>query len=216
MGAKIELSGKRFGRLGVIKETGKRLNGLVVWLCKCDCGNLYQVRSCDLTFNKTKSCGCLRNEKLIKRSTKHGMSRRKTRHPLYNVWSGMIRRCHNPKRNDYLYYGGRGIFVCRRWRSSFQNFLKDMGECPDGMSIDRYPDNNGSYGPWNCRWATKKEQSNNKRQQKNGRSLNVISVRKIKNLLNENNLKPKEISKIYNITVGHIYNIKNGRTWKDI
>lgn len=79
----------------------------------------------------------------------------------YNVWSGMIQRCHNDRARDFKNYGAKGIKVCERWRSDFLNFLADMGERPDGMSIDRI-DNSGDYEPSNCRWATPKQQSRNK------------------------------------------------------
>ena len=81
---------------------------------------------------------------------------------IYLSWIGMRHRCYNKNHADYKYYGGRGIFVCRRWRDSFENFLKDMGERPKNKSIDRI-NNNGSYGPWNCKWATAEEQRNNQR-----------------------------------------------------
>jgi hypothetical protein len=79
----------------------------------------------------------------------------------YRIWAGMKNRCLNPNNKDYARYGGRGICVCARWRESFENFLDDMGERPDGKSIDRWPNNDGNYEPGNCRWATAKEQREN-------------------------------------------------------
>ncbi len=94
---------------------------------------------------------------VVKR-TYHGMNRT----PIHRIWIGMIQRCTNPKSTVYRHYGGRGIKVCERWRLSFLSFYEDMGEKPEGMSLDRI-NNDGNYEPGNCRWATPLEQVLNRR-----------------------------------------------------
>ncbi len=111
-------------------------------------------------------------------TVKHGHARDFNETPTYRSWQRMKNRCLNPNKDNYALYGGRGIQVCERWRSSFENFLADMGERPEGKTLDRYPNPDGNYEPNNCRWATPKEQTNNTRQcvilTFNGCSRNVM------------------------------------------
>jgi hypothetical protein len=157
-----DLTGLRFGRLTVVERAENAQCQGARWLCLCDCGTERAIYAAKLKTGHTKSCGCLSREMTAARSTKHGHSRELSRRSEYRSWSGMIQRCANPRNKQWGDYGGRGISVDQRWRSDFRKFLADMGPCPAGLSIDRVH-NDGPYVWWNCRWATPKEQSNNRR-----------------------------------------------------
>lgn len=160
MSARLELTGKRFGRLLVISQHNDK--GASFWACRCDCGNTKVVKGTSLLIGYTSSCGCLKNERVSLARKTHGMSNSL----LYGVWLSMRNRCYDKKNIGYDYYGGRGIVVCDRWRNSFENFASDMGEKPSkSHSLDR-KDVNGNYEPGNCKWSTPLEQSENKRNNK--------------------------------------------------
>jgi len=156
----FDLTGKRFGKLVVEHRLQETKNGAVVWSCICDCGNKSKVITTNLKNGTTNSCGCIRKIKSSLIFKTHGLTNSKT----YRVWSGMKTRCLNKKSTNYSSYGGRGITICERW-NSFTNFLEDMGERPEGMTLDRI-DVNGNYEPSNCRWASKEQQAQNKRKLK--------------------------------------------------
>jgi hypothetical protein len=159
-----DITGLRFGRLLAVSPIGiseKKGNREVVWECLCDCGKKISVIGSPLRSGHTKSCGCLHIEaarELGLMSKTHGKRRTKE----YHIWSNVIQRCENKNSGSYHKYGGKGIYICQRWRTSFDNFLKDMGNIPgDKTSIDRI-DNKKGYEPGNCRWADWTEQARNK------------------------------------------------------
>lgn len=167
----IDLSGKRFGRLQVIRRAGTHECGLPTWLCRCDCGSEKEILGQNLRLGESNSCGCLQRELMGERSSarfaEHGESTATKKTPEYVSWSAMLSRCNNPNATGYERYGGVGITVCQRWRESYQHFLADMGRRPSKQhSLDRFPNNAGNYEPDNCRWATKSEQSSNQRKRR--------------------------------------------------
>jgi len=159
------LIGRRFTRWLVIAELPPRRYGKQPhrqFLCRCDCGKEKSVSYANLTAGRSVSCGCIHRD-LVKHGHAHDGKLTRT----YIAWCSMITRCNS----THINYGGRGIEVCQRWRESFTNFLADMGECPPGLELDRWPDKNGNYEPGNCRWANDMQQSRNRR------SNRVLTVR---------------------------------------
>lgn len=153
--------GQKYGRITILdiypykKGDGGTRKGLVV--CDCTPDKSYEMNIYNLGTGHTQSCGCYAVEKATSDSTTHGYSKSQ----VYKIYMGMIARCYKENSTSYPRYGAKGVSVCNRWKESFENFLEDMGEPPEGMSLDR-EDNKGNYTPENCRWSTNKQQSNNR------------------------------------------------------
>lgn len=187
---KIDLIGQKFGRLTVIEKIGARKKPcgktIMIWKCKCDCGNITEASTNALRSGEKISCGCFRKDREIKRTrtsdsqirnvkdygtgefmqiicTEHGLSRTR----LYNIWQAMKTRCYNKNHKFYKDYGGRGVKICDEWQHDFMSFRKWAinNGYKDGLTIDRI-DVNGNYEPSNCRWATMSVQNKNKRTKK--------------------------------------------------
>lgn len=215
MSKKINRIGKVYGRLFVLKEQPyKNKWGDTISLCKCL--GPHEPKYINVPSYKigkyTFSCGCRNIESVSKKNLKHGHNRsHKKRTPTYNSWRSMMDRCYGYNSVNYKNYGGRGIFVCRRWRLCFANFLQDMGDRPNGKTLDRI-DVGSSYGPWNCRWSNNKTQVRNRRSSR----LTFEKVLDIKKLLKEEKLYLKEIAGKFGVHVCTISDIKQNRLWGDV
>ena len=193
MGAFIDLKGQKFEKLSVIKRVESR-NNHTMWLCKCDCGKQTVVNASNLKRGHTQSCGCLNIEKPPHKL--HG----KRNTPLYDVWCNIKQRCYNKNNNAYEYYGAENKTVCDEWLNDFQAFYNwaMQNGYKEGLTIERI-DGNIGYTPKNCRWATKREQANNRRTNHfvtyNGETHTMAEWARIKEI-NYNKLKQR-INKLH-------------------
>lgn len=197
--------GEKYGRLTVASLEGRR-HAKKLWRCNCECGGSTVTTTQKLRSGHTKSCGCYAREVSSKNgilNASHGHARSKNSR-TYSTWKAMMTRCTNEKAKSYAKYGGRGINVCERWRV-FDNFLADMGERPEGTTIDRI-NNHAGYSVENCRWATPAQQSRNQTTTK----LTEEAAKEIKKMLGSQ----KEIAKKFGVSSSTIGYIKRGYTWK--
>lgn len=182
---KIDLAGKKFGRLKVIEFAGRKNGrGDSYWKCVCSCGNTSIAAGYNLRTGASRSCGCQIRVGLLKSNITHG----RTGTIEYRLWAGMLTRCYNKKEKTYKFYGARGITVDARWRGEggFENFFADMGKRPSKKHTIEREDNDGPYSADNCRWATRIEQGRNTRSTRrtivDGMSMSLMEACRIKGL----------------------------------
>jgi len=205
---RAQLLGLKFGRLTVIKLAYIKWHKCH-WLCKCECGGKTITTTQRLKSGHTRSCGCLAREISRKNrlnETKHGHTSNAKPTRTYITWQSMKRRCLNSSHKDYKHYGEKGITITPRWHD-FSKFLADMGERPEGKTIDRI-DNSKGYTKTNCRWATSIEQIRNSRTPK-------LSPQKVLTIFKDTRPQ-KNIAKKYGVSQACISLIKTRRTWRDV
>lgn len=167
-GKAIDITGRKFNRLTVIRRLGRDVWHQYFWECRCDCGQICSVRGHEIRSGRTKSCGCLWRESIILHNQTYTHPKRphmpkSPRTPEHQVWSNMKQRCYNQNHARYKDWGGRGIRVCDEWLNSFQAFLSHVGLRPSPVHTVERINNNGDYEPGNVHWALPVDQARNRR-----------------------------------------------------
>lgn len=216
MGTFVDLSGKRFGRL-LVKDRGPNRGRRVTWNFICDCGNSGNTVASYMTTGRQVSCGCFHREmvaSMAREKATHGATRNGERTPTYSSWRSMRERVLNEYHHAFARYGGKGVEICDRWLdgedglTGFECFLLDMGERPEGHSIDRI-DTNGHYEPSNCRWATPTMQARNAVDNK----MTGMDVGVLHSMAANDNASLSEMSARFGISKQHAWRIKTGKRW---
>lgn len=205
----IDLTGKIFGRLTVLYRNGSDKNSRPLWECICSCGKHHTVKGNSLRIGDTKSCGCLKIESFIERRKKYSEENDiKVPTILYNTYHNMMSRCYNIKNKLYYRYGGRGIFVCDRWKGNYENFYNDMIKSyKEGLEIDRI-DNDVGYFPENCRWVTRTQNiRNNSKTKLTQENVDFIRLNK--------ELSTKYFANLFNVHISTIKSVKSNKNWKE-
>jgi hypothetical protein len=197
----LALAGRKFGRLLAIERGPNNKFGQARWVCLCDCGGQSLTGSTNLVSGKTRSCGCVGAEITAARNFKHGQGSRKKRSRAYTAWKEMNRRV---KRDPA--YVPKGITVCERWATSFENFFEDLGACPDGYELDRL-DNSKGYDPTNVRWATETTQSRNR----DFCTTTLEGARAIR----ADTGSHRELSTRHGVPKGVVKSIRANRSWRE-
>ncbi len=204
MGKLIDLTGKKFGKLTVIKRAPNK-NKEVYWDCYCDCGNNTIKKGKSLKNGDTKSCGCLKGNHKIT----HGM----TGTVYHKLWKNIKNRCFNKNSPDYYLYGERGISLYDDWINNFKNFydylIENLGERPDDYSLDRM-DCDKNYEPGNLRWADNNTQARN---QRNNQIQNINEANEIRRLFKNKKHNRQELATKFNCSINVIRQIINNETW---
>ena len=201
MGAPIDLTGERFGRLRAVRLLPERKNKARVWECVCDCGRTITTEAGHLRKGHTTSCGCMRG-------LKHGFFGTR----VYRIWAYMIQRCENKKSTRFKHYGGRGIHLCQEWKDpgSFCRWALENGYS-DNAELDRI-DNGGPYSPENCRWVSHQENNQNTRRTK----LDAVKVKAARLAFQAGIMNKTEIAAFFGVSRTCVVNAVNKTTWSNV